>query len=249
MQKRGIFPKIAVFGVKSSRTPPRLAFWLVFVSIFVVFTSVLLPVSVAAISPADTYVVVLDAGHGGRDGGVCGTTTGASEAELNLCVTRLLEGKLSARGVKVVLTRKNNEGLVADTVKNFKLRDMEERKKIIDRASPDCVVSIHMNFYPSSVRRGTQVFMSDNRVNSKEFAKVLQSKINSDVNLPTNGRAFSPLSGDFYIVECTKTPSIIVECGFLSNPLDDALLNTEEFRDSLTTCLADGIMTFLASRA
>ena len=196
--------------------------------------------------PNTVATVVLDAGHGGRDVGVVGVNSSVSEAEINLLITQTLKSKLEDLNVKVVLTRKNANGLYDENATNFKRSDMEKRKKIILDTAPNLVVSIHCNRFPSSERRGAQVFFNNFSDEGKKLASLVQKNLNT-INIDKINRGFSPLKGDYYILNCSKYPSCIVECGFLSNPDDDMLLNDENYRNMLADAILSGIMSYLSS--
>lgn len=189
------------------------------------------------------YTVVIDAGHGGADGGVTGKT-GVKESDLNLIIARLLEKKLSDGGVKTVMTRKDENGLYGDSLDKFKARDFAERKRIIQESNPDAVISIHANKFPqSSSRRGAQVFYNPTSEDGKELAVCLQNSLNT-LNEKYVGKTFSPLKGEYFMLNCTKKPSVIVECGFLSNEEDEKLLLTPEYREELADAIALGLTDY-----
>ena len=109
-------------------------------------------------SAANKVKIVLDAGHGGIDGGVSGVSTGIKESELNLKVVKKLETYLISAGMSVTITRNSDAGLYGVATKNLKRKDMEKRRDIIKSVEPHLVVSVHMNKYSLSPRRGAQVF-------------------------------------------------------------------------------------------
>lgn len=197
-------------------------------------------------SAADTkqFTVVLDAGHGGVDKGVVGVTSKVSEAEMNLKITKEVKKLLEANNINVVLTRETEAGLYGDSLDNFKKRDMAERKRIINESKPNVVVSIHCNKFPSASRRGAQVFFDKNSENSKEFANLIQNSLNT-LNKRETEREYEALSGDYYILKCSPYTSVIVECGFLSNPDDDKLLNDDKYRSELSYNIYSAINGFL----
>ena len=102
--------------------------------------------------------VVIDAGHGGIDGGVSGKVTGTKESDINLAISRCLQKEFEDAGVLVVQTRLSEAGLYGTTAKGYKKRDMKKRAEIINAASPALVISVHQNFFSLSSRRGAQVF-------------------------------------------------------------------------------------------
>lgn len=200
--------------------------------------------SISALS--DTSVnrtkIVLDAGHGGIDGGVTGISTGVKESELNLKIVKKLEKLLIASGFNVVLTRSSDAGLYGIASGNLKRKDMLKRKEIILSAKPDLVVSIHLNKFSVTTRRGAQVFFKDGDEGGYKLATSIQSSFNC---LKESTREFSALKGDYYILNCSPYPSVIAECGFLSNPEEEALLITDEYQNKIAEAIFEGITSFL----
>ena len=144
--------------------------------------------------------------------------------------------------MSVVLTRSTEAGLYGVATSNLKRKDMEKRRDIINKANPNLVVSIHMNKYSLSSRRGAQVFYKAGNENAKLLASSIQSCFNA---MEEAVRECSILTGDYYILNCTKYPSIIAECGFLSNPQDEELLITEKYQDSIAYNIFKGIVEYL----
>lgn len=214
----------------------------VLLSVGFLLTVICVPTAVKATSPKPSYTVVVDAGHGGADGGVQGVNTGVYERELNLSIAYKVKAELEKAQINVVMTRTTSDGAL-DTMLTQKQEDMEKRKKIIMDASPDCVVSIHQNKYTQQSRRGAQAFFWGD----SSLADVLQSALNENLNKVNTGRTFSALKGDYYILRQTPYPSALVECGFLSNPLDEALLVTDEYQNKVAKVIADSIISFLMS--
>lgn len=187
--------------------------------------------------------VVLDAGHGGIDGGVSGVNTGVKESVINLSIVKKLERYLVDGGFNVVLTRSTDAGLYGIATKSLKKKDMQKRKEIIEKEEPSLVVSVHLNKYSLSSRKGAQIFYNEKNQNGKILAESIQKAFNE---LPDSGRNFSALKGDYYILNCTNYPSVIAECGFLSNPEEEAKLVTEEYQDVVAYTLFKGIVSYLA---
>ncbi len=187
--------------------------------------------------------VVLDAGHGGVDPGVVGRTSGVKESDINLRIVKKTESLLLSAGISVVLTRSSEAGLYGLATKNLKRKDMEKRKKIIENANPDIVVSVHLNSYSSSSRRGAQVFYKDKCESSIKLANSMQNSFN---NMENATRECLYLKGDYYILSCTEIPSIICECGFLSNREDEALLLTDEYQSEVAYAIFKGIINYFA---
>ena len=178
------------------------------------------PVPVFAVESGLT--VVLDAGHGGVDGGVTGKKTGVKESEINLSITLKLKELFQDAGFQVTLTRKTSAGLYGAATKGFKKRDMQKRKEIIEEAKPDFVISVHQNFYPSTASRGGQVFYPK----EDEWACRLAGNIQAEFNTlyqKEGVKARKETAGDYYMLRLVP-PSVIVECGFLSNSEECELL-------------------------
>lgn len=186
-------------------------------------------------------VVVIDAGHGGVDNGVTGSVTGVTESSLNLLMAKQLREVFSAAGFKVVMTRKDANGLYGAAQRSLKRADMLARKKIICSSSPSIVISVHMNKFSSSERRGAQVFFSGDEA-SKKLAAAVQSRLNA---MPEATRSFSALYGDYYVLKVSPCPAVLVECGFLSSPEDEALLINEKYRARLAYEIFVGTVEFL----
>ncbi len=187
--------------------------------------------------------VVLDAGHGGIDNGVSGIKTGVKESELNLKVVKKIEDYLIDAGINVVLTRNSEAGLYGVASSSLKKKDMQKRKQIILEAKPDLVVSVHMNKYGASSRRGAQVFYKSGDEKGKLLADNIQTSFNQ---MEEAVRECTALKGDYYILNCTEYPSVITECGFLSNPEDEALLITEEYQEAIAYSIFKGIIGYLS---
>lgn len=189
------------------------------------------------------YTVVVDAGHGGIDGGVV-AADGTKESELNLQYALTLGEMLTNCGFNVVYTRKTNAGLYGAPTNGFKSRDMLARKKIISKCNPTLVVSVHMNkFVGSKSRRGPQVFYQTGYEQGKQFAECMQRVLND-----FTGNSHAALGGDFYICREMSCPSIICECGFLSNAEETNLLKTDEYRTNLCKELLRGVLYYLSAQ-
>lgn len=192
----------------------------------------------AAASPSDRFTVVIDAGHGGIDGGVSGITTGVKESELNLDIARKLKMKFDKSGAKTVMTRKTEAGLYGIYSKGFKRRDMQKRKQITLNAKADVFVSIHLNYYSSPLRRGAQVFYKIDGEKSKSLADIVQAELNGGKEYE---RDYTALAGDYYVLNEADCAAILCECGFLSNAEDEKLLLTDEYRAEIAEKIFNGI--------
>ncbi len=174
-------------------------------------------------------LVVIDAGHGGFDGGAVGTSTGVHEDDLNLAVALFLKQTFETNGYQVLMTR-SDENAIAKT----KLDDMHKRRKIIEESGAEIVISIHMNFYADPAVSGPQVFYYEKSNHGEILADMVSNEIEHRVQ-PTRMR--SATAEDYYILKVGDAPSILVECGFLSNPDDETLLADEAYQIKLANAI------------
>ena len=212
----------------------------------IIFTGAVLGVF-CGVSTANTAfnqgekVVVIDAGHGGIDAGVRGISSSTKESDINLAISRQLKSYFIAAGFKVVMTRTNNGGLYGSSSSGFKKRDMQKRKEIIEECNADMVISVHQNFCPIPSRRGGTVFFDKNSECGRDLANCIQKSLNAMEECVSKNTA---LTGDYFMLKCTDSPSVIVECGFLSNSADDKLLNTEEYQKKIAYAIFKGAVAY-----
>ncbi len=195
---------------------------------------------VSTSSPKPMYTIVIDAGHGGIDNGSIGYS-GTLESEINLWYAKTLQQYCTEFGFFVTMTRTNDNGLYSPFAKNKKKDDMKQRQKIIEDTSPDMVISIHMNSFPESSSRGAQVFYAKDSAEGKLLADSIQDQFVKNLVKPRQ----SSEVGDYYIVNCTTAPSVIVECGFVSNPEEEQLLLQEDYKDKVCYSVVCGILKYL----
>ena len=195
-------------------------------------------------SPKTMYTIVIDAGHGGRDGGSVGVN-GTIEKEINLKYALALKDKLEDAGFKVVLTRKNDDGLYDENAKNKKLSDMNKRMNIIKESNPSLVISIHMNSFRSPEAKGANTYFREGDEASKNCADLIQRALSSYCG--ASSKLGKP--GDYYMVKCSYYTSVLVECGFLSNPEEERLLNSKEYKDKVVYAIFAGIQLYFGNLA
>ena len=188
--------------------------------------------------------IVIDAGHGGVDGGVVGRVTGEKESDINLSIARKLQKTFEEAGFLVVQTRPTEAGLYGTATQGYKKRDMQKRAEIIRESAPAAVISVHQNFFSLASRRGAQVFFREGNELSYTLACAIQTALNA---MPECVRASDALKGDYYVLNCSEHPSVIVECGFLSNSEDEALLVSDAYQLRLAETICSGTLAFLAA--
>ncbi|WP_367567005.1 N-acetylmuramoyl-L-alanine amidase [Lacrimispora sp.] len=190
-------------------------------------------------------VVVIDAGHGGNDPGKIGVD-GSLEKDINLQIAKRLQKYLEASDVEVILTRKDDNGLYSEKDSRKKVADMNKRCEIINKAKPALTVSIHQNSYHQEEVYGGQVFYYKRSEKGKKLAEILQKRF--DYVLGEKNTRLAKPNDNYYLLLHVKTPIVIVECGFLTNWKEAALLNTEDYQDRMAWTIHMGIMEYLNGR-
>ena len=186
-------------------------------------------------------LVTVDAGHGGFDGGAS-AENGTEEKGINLQVALPLGDMLRLCGARVQMTRTGDEALCEDEgvpIRQKKVRDMQERLALFEQA--DWNISIHQNFFAGASSSGTQVFYSANHPSSEWLAEAIQSQMVSWLQ-PDNDRAIKSGNRDIYLLYKTTVPTVLVECGFLSNPTECERLESADYRQQLAWVIACGWM-------
>lgn len=194
-------------------------------------------------SSSDGLSIVIDAGHGGIDPGKVGIND-ALEKDINLALALKLRDKFSQDSIRIILTRDSDTGLYSEGSTNKKAEDMQTRCKIISDASPIFTVSLHQNSYPSPEVCGAQVFYFGQSQDGKKLADMIQDSLISNVD-PDNHRV-AKANESYYLLKKTPTPTVIVECGFLSNPTEADLLLTDDYQNQLVDAIYNGIQNYLS---
>ena len=190
-------------------------------------------------------VVVIDPGHGGEDGGAL-SCTGVRESELNLAVSLRLEALLSFIGQPTRILRTEDIALYTDeaqTLSQKKVSDLRHRAELVNQVPNAVLVSVHQNTFPESRYAGTQVFYAQTQ-GSKALAETIQSSA-AAMLAPENHRQ-AKQSSQVYLLEHIHGPGVLVECGFLSNPAEEALLRSDTYQRKLACAIAQGIWDWLA---
>lgn len=202
------------------------------------------PVTAPA-AASDSVTVVIDAGHGGIDPGKIGIN-GTPEKDLNLSIARKVKAYLTAEDITVVMTRDTEDGLYDANATNKKVQDMKRRIALIEETAPALTVSIHQNSYPEEYVHGAQVFYYSDSREGQLLAEKIQTRLISGVD-PENKRQIKENSS-YYLLKKTKTPIVIVECGFLSNRAEAQKLCSEEYQDEIAWEICTGILQYLHDR-
>lgn len=203
-------------------------------------------ISVSAKTPTEIDTIVIDAGHGGFDGGAVGYN-GLVEKHINLEIAKKLQQVLVLCGYNTVMTRTtdadlcDNEQEVAAVF--IKKNDMRKRLEIMDNTKNSITVSIHQNKYESEAISGAQVYYGVKNDMSKTLAQSVQNAIVSSVQ-NDNKRQIKQAQKDLFLLYYTNAPAIIVECGFISNPKEAANLSDNEYQNKIALAIVKGITDF-----
>lgn len=193
-------------------------------------------------------LIIIDAGHGGEDGGAVGTG-GVLEKDLNLDIALTLGDMLSANGVPVFLTR-DEDIMLYDKNSDYrgrkKVLDLQARLKISLEHPGALFVSIHMNSFPQKQYSGLQVYYSKNNPRSRELAEIIQSTVREALQ-PENRRETKGAGSNIYLLHEMEGVSVMVECGFISNEAECAKLATPDYRQQLALALFCAIMEHIGS--
>lgn len=179
---------------------------------------------------------IIDAGHGGEDGGAV-SCTGVKESELNLSISKRLSDLMSLLGMHSVMTRTDENAISTqgDTIAQRKRSDLQQRVRIVNSQQNGILLSIHQNHYSQSQYRGGQMFYNP-QPGAQELAQQLQQALKEHLD-PANNRKAAPVKG-IYLMQHIHFPGILIECGFLSNLQEEALLRNEAYQKKLCCVIA-----------
>ena len=204
------------------------------------------PDAVQTVGSASAPVIVLDAGHGGIDGG-CSTADGVPEKGINLNILLDLRDLLTVSGYEVHVTRDTDRSIHDSGVTgiaNQKRSDMENRLAILNEPDDAVCISIHQNQFTDPKYKGAQMFYSGSNSTSEVLARALQSRFR-ELLQPDNDREIQLCGKELFLCYYSDNPTVMAECGFMSNPDEAALLNTEEYRGKVAFTLFAGINDFV----
>ena len=191
--------------------------------------------------------VVIDAGHGGRDGGAV-AEDGTLEKHLNLAVAKQLQALLESANIRVVMTRETDIELASPDSSHKKADDLKARVQLAQECENAIFVSIHMNRFPVEKYSGLQVYYSENHENSIVLAQIVQN-VAEEALRNTHGRKVKSAGDSIYIMAHLEIPAVLVECGFLSNFEETALLKTENYQKKLAMCLYTSLIQYFSENA
>ncbi len=199
----------------------------------------------ASVQNAEKPTVIIDAGHGGKDGGTVGIDKITVEKDLNLDIAKKMQSELTARGYRVIMTRSEDIMLSDPTVTSSKKAgDLSARLKIMQSVDNAVFISIHMNAFSDSRYSGLQVYYSANDARSSALALKIQSDVAKALQ-PENNRKIKNAGENIYLMKKAVCPAVLIECGFLSNSEECARLASEEYRKSLALVLCESIEEYI----
>lgn len=200
--------------------------------------SSILPVAVGAYSAETTFII--DAGHGGEDGGAV-STTGIYESHLNLEIALRLEDLLHFLGADTRMIRSEDISVYTEgnTIAQRKVSDIRRRVEIVKETPNAVLLSIHQNHFSQSKYRGAQVFYAEG---SEDLARSIQQTIAAQVD--RNNHRQCKAAQNIYLMEHITCPAVLVECGFLSNPAEELLLRDGNYQKKLVAAIACGVLAY-----
>ncbi|MCM1363583.1 MAG: N-acetylmuramoyl-L-alanine amidase [Faecalibacterium sp.] len=194
----------------------------------------------------DIPTIIVDAGHGGEDGGAS-SASGIIEKDINLNIALKVKSLFDSFGFKTIMVR-NGDYLIYDssckTIREKKVSDIHNRMSIIESNPNSIFLSIHQNHYDESKYSGAQVFYSKGSSQSEVIAQCLQTSIVNKLQ-PDNMRRIKQSGTEIYLLHHAITPAVMVECGFLSNSGEAQLLNDDEYQTKMAMAITDGILNYL----
>lgn len=195
-------------------------------------------------------VIVIDAGHGGFDGGCTNEDGTISEKGINLSILLRLRDMLEISGYEVHVTRDSDVSIHDSGVEGMsaqKSSDMDNRLELFNKYDNAVCISIHQNQFTQPQYNGAQMFYSGSNSESEALARSIQGQFVEFLQ-PDNDREIKQCGKELFLCYYSKNPTVMVECGFLSNPDEAALLNTEEYQGKVAFTIFSGITDFLSSR-
>lgn len=188
-------------------------------------------------TPTESKLIIIDAGHGGIDGGAVGQNN-IIEKDINLAIAKKLETMLTSCGFEVIMTR-TDDNMVGEnlsensTIRQKKVSDIKSRVSLINSHPNAVVLSIHQNLFSESKYCGAQMFYSTKNAESKVLATFLQNRFSTMLQTD-NERKEKAVADNIYLMNHISVPAVLVECGFISNAIDAANLSDDEYQNKIS---------------
>lgn len=202
-------------------------------------------VSMAAAEAESRPVIVLDAGHGGEDGGAVGVG-GVEEKTINLAIAVELYDKLTNEGFHVIMVRETDVAVgdtTLSTVAERKRSDIQYRAELVNSTNNCLLISIHQNFFEQNQYSGAQMFYSGNNAQSAVLAESIRREVVSRIQ-PENTRENKQAESGIYLLNHVSVPAVIVECGFISNAEEAELLSDPAYQKRMAEAIAAGVANY-----
>ena len=206
--------------------------------VFILILGIVSPsVVVSASIQPSSRVFIIDAGHGGVDGGAT-SCTGVLESAINLEIALRLNKLMQLLGYETVMIRTTDTSVYTqgNTIAAQKLSDLKERVRIVNEPENGVLISIHQNTFTDSRYHGPQVFYGGDLSISKDLGERLQTALTANLS-PDSNRKCKKSSG-IYLMEHIENPGVLIECGFLSNPREEAMLRDSVYQKKLCCIIA-----------
>jgi N-acetylmuramoyl-L-alanine amidase len=193
--------------------------------------------------PLSGKVIALDAGHGGADGGA-ESKEGLVEKNINLGIALYLRDYLQQAGAIVVMTREEDKDLANVNTKGYskrKTEDLKQRVKYVTQNKADLFISVHLNSIPSSRLSGAQTFYSLSNLDNAVLASLIQNELKNNL---LNTKRIAETIKTMYLLKNLKMPSVLVEVGFLSNPVEAKLMADQSYQQKVAASIYQGILRY-----
>ncbi|WP_069650770.1 N-acetylmuramoyl-L-alanine amidase CwlD [Caloranaerobacter ferrireducens] len=194
--------------------------------------------------PITDKVIIIDPGHGGIDPGAVGKL-GKKEDDINLQIALKLRRLIEQTGGIAILTREEDKGLYTEKSKTYRQKkneDLRNRKIFVNESEGDIFISIHLNSFPQSKYYGAQTFYKKGCEDSKKLAEILQEELRNV--LDKNNKRVPQDRDNIYLLREVNIPSVLIECGFLSNPNEERLLSDSKYQEKIAWAIYIGIMRY-----
>ena len=187
-------------------------------------------------------IIYLDAGHGGKD---CGAISGSTmEKDLNLSIVKKLAQQLGEKDAIVLLTRNTDKDLANKNTQNRKRSDLTNRAMLINKSKANLYISIHMNSTSNKNWRGLQIFYNSKNKENEKLAKIVNETIKKKMSTVREIKK----DNNYYMYKQIRTPGILIEAGFLSNPSDLYLLKQDKYQEYLANLITNGIIEYIKKK-
>lgn len=200
-------------------------------------------------SQQEKNTIIIDAGHGGPDGGA--VSGNIIEKDINLAISLKLQSICKASGFNVVMIREDDSSIYSpgsDTLRQKKVTDIHNRLKLSDDNPTAPFISIHQNKFSQPQYSGAQTFYSKNNSDSKVLADLIQKSVKKMIQ-PQNERAIKPAGKNLYILYHAKAPAVMVECGFISNAQEAKKLQNDNYQGQMAFSIFCGILNYYSEKS